>query len=803
MLKPFAAIFSAAVVGLSAPIIGVLPGDSQVDITWQAPTTPVDFVAIEQSTNGGATWKQIDQVPGITTHYLVDSVQNGTNYWYRIRWILNGIPSNPSQAIIANPASQPDIPTSLVGVGGDGQVSLQWDVAPVGSKVVGYAIEDSSDGGTTWTTAVTNTGSPSGRWLVDGLKNGLTYSFRVKAIDFNGVSGDWSASASVIVGVLKDDSFTLDGQMTPVGVDLAWSQPSLATTLDTYRVELSTDGGMTWSNVVEFDAGVQKASVPYVLGGALYRVIATSITGEHAMSLVSLVQIVDDPNGMPSADGALAANAALAIPNSQSGSGSQTGGLHGNSASGGVTTDVNGGVGTRKTLPSYNIQATPKKVVDTSIASLALLGLISGAGAAAANAAKRNEDDVAALEGIDYEDLERLEGFEEYGDRSKSWRLPNIKWTVWAERFTHSIATQVNRVSPLMGRMVVDGSYLRAMYGALALATWMLAIGLTILTVIQTGGEALPPKPLTMIALILIGVLDAGAAMLASTLVIIGTAILGGFSSIPAGRTTIGLVILWVAPSLIASAARPLRRPRPITYELNEMQKWQWERAGDYVVGPLLAALAVRTMVKGLPALAGLHLPIVNQANLLAILTALFVLTRYALEENASRNYPLRLQLVEASELNEPFTAQRHFSLVLRALLFALVALPFMGNVWQLYVGTAMFIFPAILSAYAHHLPRLPQLFQIIPTGIPQFTLMLYIGAAYSAWVSTLFHGATSARMGFVLLSIPGFVISILNQFAGEPEPGVVKWYMRENFKWVYRIGAIYLILSAAYLALK
>ena len=121
------------------------------------------------------------------------------------------------------------------------------------------------------------------------------------------------------------------------------------------------------------------------------------------------------------------------------------------------------------------------------------------------------------------------------------------------------------------------------MYGANAILTWVVGIIFAIITLIETGGQAIPPKPLTVIMLILIGILDAGAAGLAATIVILGTAVLGGFDSIPAIRTSLGLAILWFAPALIASAARPLRRKKPEDdgENLEELSKYQWERAGD------------------------------------------------------------------------------------------------------------------------------------------------------------------------------------------------------------------------------
>jgi hypothetical protein len=138
-----------------------------------------------------------------------------------------------------------------------------------------------------------------------------------------------------------------------------------------------------------------------------------------------------------------------------------------------------------------------------------------------------------------------------------------------------------------------------------------------------------------------------------------------------------------------------------------------------------------------------------------------------------------------------------------RTFLFTFVAYPFMGNVWQLYVGVFMFVFPTLLSLLVKELPKNLSLFQILPVGIPKFVFMLIIGAIYGSWVSGLSDGAQSARMGFVLLSIPGFIFSIATLFTEDPGPDAVRWYMHDKLKWVYRIGAISLVLLGTYLVLR
>ena len=796
MLKPFALIFTAAAIGISAPVVGVLPGEAQVDISWKAPASPVDFVAVEQSVNGGANWKQIAMLPGTASHYLVEELTNGTNYWFRVKWINKGIPSAPSQAVIAQPGGQPEIPTSLIAVAGDGQASLQWDAAPATAKIVGYAIEASPDGGNTWKTINKDTGGPSNRYLVEGLENGITYSFRVKAIASNRIDSEWSDSASAIIGVLKDDSFELNGDKIGSTVALTWGEPDLKNTIDTYRIEISTDGGMTWSVEDTVDGDVKSAKLSYVIGGALYRIIATSITGEYAMSVVSLVQTLED-----------AADSPMSEFNNQGGNTTTDPVAPGNTVAPTepTTTTVNGGVGTRESLPKFDPLSLPAGVVSASVAALALLGLLSGGAGAARVSGARREDEVASLEGVSYANPESFEGFEEQGDRSNSWRWPSLRFTHMVERLTHGIASQLNRFSPLLGRIFSDGSYLRAMYGANAILTWIVGAIFAVITLIETGGQALPPKPLTVIVLIAIGILDAGAAGLAATIVILGTAAFGGFDSIPAIRTSLGLAILWFAPALIASAARPLRRKKPEEDDENreELSKYQWERAGDFLIGPLLVAFAVRSMISGLPALAGLNLPIANSANLIAILAFCFVALRYSLEESATKNYPMRLLMVETNEMRYQIKGQHFVSIILRTFLFAFVAYPFMGNVWQLYVGAFLFIFPTVLSTVAKNLPKTPALFQILPVGIPKFVFMLIIGSLYGSWVSGLVDGAQAARMGFVLLSIPGFIFSIATLFVANPGPDTVRWYMRDKLKWFYRVGAIVLVLLGTYLVLK
>ena len=111
----------------------------------------------------------------------------------------NGGAGSNGMVIIRYVVSAPSTPGAPTAVIAGSSADLSWS-APASSgasAITGYLIEQSTDGGATWSTVVANTGSSATSASVSGLATGTNYLFRVSAINSIGTSSASSASAVV------------------------------------------------------------------------------------------------------------------------------------------------------------------------------------------------------------------------------------------------------------------------------------------------------------------------------------------------------------------------------------------------------------------------------------------------------------------------------------------------------------------------------------------------------------------------------------------------------------------------------
>ena len=158
------------------------------------------------------------------------------------------IDGNPTQSL-------PQAPTNLAAnTVSSSQINLSWSAPSKdgNSQITGYMIQRSTDNGTTWSTAVSNTGSNGTTYSDTGLAHSTTYSYRVSTINGIGTSPPSNVASVTTFNVTPSSptSLTATGKITHI--DLTWITPSDngGTPILGYIIQRSTDNGATWSTIV-------------------------------------------------------------------------------------------------------------------------------------------------------------------------------------------------------------------------------------------------------------------------------------------------------------------------------------------------------------------------------------------------------------------------------------------------------------------------------------------------------------------------------------------------------------------------
>ena len=120
----------------------------------------------------------------------------------------------------------PGAPATLTATGGPSSVTLAWTIptATGDSPIFGYAIDLSVDGGNSWGSPVTSTGSTVTSYSLSGLHNGYPYHFRVSAINQQG-TGPASSVAFATPDLLPGPPTGVVATSGDRQVGLSWTPP--------------------------------------------------------------------------------------------------------------------------------------------------------------------------------------------------------------------------------------------------------------------------------------------------------------------------------------------------------------------------------------------------------------------------------------------------------------------------------------------------------------------------------------------------------------------------------------------------
>jgi hypothetical protein len=437
---------------------------------------------------------------------------------------------------------------------------------------------------------------------------------------------------------------------------------------------------------------------------------------------------------------------------------------------------------------SFDPRADPAKTIGILVAAFTLLqlgastgglALARGGGGVARTTRRRRSGQQGSepqpdstYDSVPVEFLSAGLGAVAVGDRSRTWSWPGTRRL---DALSATLPARLSRRSPLLARVAADGTYLRAILGSAWSLGLLAGLVLGVAALQNTGGDALPPVAALTIAIAVLGVLDAAAGLVAVLTFTIGVLLLGGVDSSADLRVVLSLDALWFTVPLLAGAARPLRRPP--TRSLGQ----SWDRAADFVIASLIGAWAVNKIILALPGVAGRELAIAEHADTAAFCVLAALVVRLAAETIAAHLYPRRLDTSEADDVPKPGELQRLGASVLRTALFVFFAYIVVGSGWQLWAGAALFIIPQILAVFEERFSNSPALSGVLPRGLLALVLMLFVATAVGALLLDTMdeHSKTFLADGFVILALPGFVLSLLSLFGRTGDEAPIGWGKR------------------------
>ncbi len=254
-------------------------GNRSVFVTWVAPVwdggSPItDYVVLLGYASGGAFWGEYVTTGPETSFtitgdptYAPNGLTNGTAYVVRVvAGNMRGFSetSASSAPATATPVTIPGMPTSVVAISGNSQLTVTW-VAPVstgGSPITNYIVRYSNeyDAFSKFTTFVSPSASTALSRTVTGLTNGTVYMVQVIAKNSVG-RGNPSLSStramakpaatvpSMPTNVVATDPNTPNSWLVPA-LNVTWDMPASdgGSPITNYLVQYSTDG-VTYTNV--------------------------------------------------------------------------------------------------------------------------------------------------------------------------------------------------------------------------------------------------------------------------------------------------------------------------------------------------------------------------------------------------------------------------------------------------------------------------------------------------------------------------------------------------------------------------
>ena len=741
-------------------------GESTVTVVWSppadngAPITGYTASARDRSNPSGSA-------TGLTcvtqeTTCTISGLTNGDDYEVLVTATNKlGVSADSAPSNLVKVAGLPGAPTSVKAKGDGVEATITWLAsADHGSPITGYQVSDGIGD------ACTTTGALS--CVVGDLNPGGAYVFRVVASNAIGQSQPGTsnqieigihaqATFSAKVGsVCRTCSVTIDGSGLKAGTTATITLHSKPVTLGSFEVPSS--GSI--HTVRPLPQAIPSGTHTIILEG-------TSKAGTPT-TLTWFIKIAPDETLVAATPGAPVLQPPWDV-SSENGSVS--------SGSAGVTT-IGG-----STFAAYNPVAHPSTAQSSTLAAAMVAGTLgAGAGAAAGGGSAVRAGASRRQEGGDMNRIRaRSKRLDHQDSVPRTW-ISLLKSSVVLNGLIATLATRVGRFSAMGFSLVNDGAYLRGTFGVACAPLYLLAAILGILAVVSTSGAPLPPVWWLLGLILVLGVFDALAGLLAGMFYLGGIILCGGWAHLEGIRVSGGVATLFV---ILILAARYVRAPGH--FSPTDSGRW-FDRGTDVITGALVAMFIALKLIGSLSPLARAELPISEHEFALVLMVGVAIALRYCAQIFLTYRYTQQIVETEAEPATVSHPLIHGVGVLAGGGVLLLFTSAFVGWTAALWIAVGIGIIRGCLERWGHLLPKNSFSKWFALTGVFKFCLVILMGLALSHLLRfQIKDEVLLLAVSAILLSTPSLLIDVAKHTADSRK--------KINMTWPIRVGGAGLVL--------
>lgn len=274
---------------------------------------------VEQSADAGATWTTAATALTNATSATVSGLTVGATYQFRVV-AINGTSTATSAAVSFTVPAQAFTVTAPTGLAASvtnaTTVALTWVDRSNNENT--FTVDRSTDGGATWALAGTVTRTAAQRTATGGnvtlntaVALGSSYQFRVRGNTTAGGTSDYSIAGPVLVDVGTPTGVAVAAGATAGVATVSWTDVALDAG---YRVERSSDAGLTWTSAATAATNATSASVTGLTVGATYQLRVVALNGTRVVPSAAVTYVVPaGPAAPPTAPLAAPTNFAVTV----------------------------------------------------------------------------------------------------------------------------------------------------------------------------------------------------------------------------------------------------------------------------------------------------------------------------------------------------------------------------------------------------------------------------------------------------------------------------------------------------------